>query len=354
VRETRIVERAFGVIRATLPLLVTCLAAQGCASKTHHVATRANITSHAPPQLGEGPVVGMTVPHGANCGPSVAVIDVDGLLINADFTGMSSFGENPVSLFRERLDTAAADPCVRAIVVRINSPGGGVTATDIMWHDLRSFKARTRLPVVACLMDLGAGGAYYLATAADSVVAHPTTVTGGIGVILNVYNLEDAMAQFNMQGTPVKAGDNIDLATPIKPLAPEQRELLQTMCDEFHARFRQVVREGRPDVDPNEPSTFDGRVFTARQALERSLIDEIGYLDDAVALAREMSGVPQARVVLYHRTNDRARSEYAITPNSPLQGGVIPMSMPGLDRARLPGFLYLWQPDPTLEKQVGH
>src|SRR5258708_16205306 len=162
---------------APLPLVVACLATLGCASKTHHVATRANITSHSPPQLGEGPVVAMTVPRGPGGGPSVAVIDVDGLLINADFTGMMSFGENPVSLFRERLDTAAADPCVRAVVVRINSTGGGVTATDIMWHDLHCFKARTRLPVLACLMDLAAAAPLYFPTPPHSLVSHPTPLT---------------------------------------------------------------------------------------------------------------------------------------------------------------------------------
>ncbi len=108
-------------------------------------------------------------------GPAIAVIDVDGILLNMDMTGPASAGENPVSLFRERLDAAAADPCTRAVVVRINSPGGGVTASDIMRHDLEQFKNNTRFPVVACLMDIGAGGGYYVATAADQIVAHPTT-----------------------------------------------------------------------------------------------------------------------------------------------------------------------------------
>ncbi|HEV3006838.1 MAG TPA: S49 family peptidase, partial [Pirellulales bacterium] len=183
--------------------------------------------------------------------------------------------------------------------------------------------------------------------------AHPTTVAGGIGVILNVYNLEEAMAQFNVLGTPVKAGKNIDLASPIKALEPEQRDLLQAICDELHERFRRVVIDGRPEVDAGELTTFDGRVFTARQALERKLIDQVGYLDDAISAAREMAQAPQARVVLYHRTNDRARSPYAITPNVPLQGTVMPLSLPGLDRTRLPSFLYLWQPEPTMEKLGG-
>lgn len=104
----------------------------------------------------------------------VAVIDVDGILTNAEATGMGSWGENPVALFRERLDAVAKDGRIQAIVVRINTPGGSVTASDIMWRDLNRFKEKTKLPVVACLMDVGAGGGYYLATAADQIVAHPT------------------------------------------------------------------------------------------------------------------------------------------------------------------------------------
>ncbi len=301
------------------------------------------------------PVVEMTLPGSCtNCDSGkIAVIDVDGLLVNSDMTGAGSMGENPVNLFRERLDAAARDPAVKAVCVRINSPGGGVTATDIMWHDLAAFKRHSCLPVAACLLDVGAGGAYYLATAADQIFVHPTSVTGGIGVIINIYNLQDAMAQFNVVGTPVKSGQHIDLGTPISPLTEERKRLLQDMADEFHARFRRIVCEARPEVDPIDNSNFDGRVFTAQQALARRLIDHVGYLDDAIDWCRSSAGEEHVRVVLYHRPNDPARTPYALTPNVPWQGTVIPLSLPGLDRSRLPGFLYLWQTDPTLEKLSG-
>jgi protease-4 len=202
-------------------------------------------------------------------------------------------------------------------------------------------------------MDVAAGGGYYLATATDSIVAHPTTVTGGIGCILNVYNLQDLMAQFNILGAPIKAGTNIDLGTPIKALSDEKRQLLQTMADEFHARFRNVVLQGRPNVDPDLKSTFDGRVFTARQACDLQLIDEIGYVDDAVELAQSMAGVQGANVIFYRRKDDPALSQYSITPNTPLQKGIIPINVPGLDRSKLPSFLYLWQMEPSTEVMVG-
>src|SRR6478609_8511775 len=300
-------------------------------------------------------VTAMGLPHRPNApnAAAIAIVDVDGLLLNNDATGLGSWGENPISAFRERLDAIECDPCVRAVVVRINTPGGSVTATDIMWRDLTAFKHRTCLPVVACLMDVAAGGGYYLAVASDRIIAHPTSVTGGIGCILNVYNLQDLMGQFNILGIPIKSGANIDLGSPIKELSPEKRKLLQDMTDEFHARFRNVVLKGRPAVDGSNESTFDGRVFTARQAQELHLIDQIGYLDNAVAAARKMAGVDYANVVFYHRKDDPALSPYSITPNTPLQKGFIPINIPGLDRSKLPSFLYLWQMEPSAETTLG-
>jgi protease-4 len=315
----------------------------------------ANVKAQLVPTPRLEPVMAMGLPHRPqdSNAPRIAIIDVDGLLLNNDATGLGSWGENPVSAFRERLDAIECDPCVRAVVVRINTPGGSVTATDIMWRDLTAFKHRTCLPVVACLMDVAAGGGYYLAVAADRIVAHPTSITGGIGFILNVYNLQDLMGQFNILGIPIKSGANIDLGSPIKELSADKRKLLQDMADEFHARFRTVVLKARPDVDGSNESTFDGRVFTARQARELHLIDETGYLDNAVGAARKMAGIDYANVVFYRRRDDPALSSYSITPNTPLQKTIIPISIPGLDRSKLPTFLYLWQMEPSAEPALG-
>ena len=337
-----------------LPVFVAiALLTAGCKMPMRAV-TESHVTTTMPPMVDNGPLAEFTVMAGDPAsGDRIGLIDVDGVLLNSDYTGFSSYGENPVALFREKLDAMAANRCYRGVVVRINSPGGGVTACDIMRRDLLAFKQRTGLPVVACLLDVGAGGAYYLATAADQIVAHPTSVTGGIGVIMNLYNLQDAMAQFNVVGVPIKAGDKIDMGSPIRSQPDEVRAMLQTMADEFHNRFRDAVEQSRPAHHPQHQEDFDGRVFTATQALERRLIDAIGYLDDAIAWARQAGGRPMARVVLLHRRLDRARSPYAVTPNVPLQGSALPLSMPGLERSRLPTFLYLWEPDPTLERWGG-
>ena len=349
-------------------LLLLALACVGCAQPLQ-VDTRAtvdaigninvdatgNVKAQLAPTPQLQPVTSMGLPHRPQDphAAKIAIVDVDGLILNNDATGLGSWGENPVSSFRERLDAIECDPQVRAVVIRINTPGGSVTATDIMWRDLTAFKHRKCVPVVACLMDVAAGGGYYLAVGADNIVAHPTSVTGGIGCILNVYNLQDLMGQFNILGIPIKSGQNIDLGTPIKELSAEKRKLLQDMADEFHARFRTVVMKARPAVDGSVESTFDGRVFTARQAQELHLIDQIGYLDNAVAVARKMAGIDYANVVFYHRREDPALSPYSITANTPLQKSIIPINVPGLDRSKLPCFLYLWQMEPSVEAALG-
>jgi protease-4 len=320
-----------------------------------HLHIEGPISAEIVPTSNARPIVAMPVEGGAAACKSahVAIIDVDGLLLNTNLAGPYSAGDNPVDVFREKLDVAAADPCAVAVVVRINSPGGSVTASDIMWRDLQRFREKTNRPVVACLMDLGTSGAYYLATASDVIVAHPTSVTGGIGVVLNLYNLEDAMNVFNIVSQAVKAGDKIDLGTVTRALEPEEEALLKEMTNEFYERFRTVVCERRRQVDATNKTTFDGRVFTASQALKRRLIDRIGYLDDALDLARERAGQPQAGAVLLHRSGDVGRTPYATTPNYPIHVNLIPASLPGLDRNKLPTFLYLWQPDPTLERFSG-
>jgi protease IV len=301
------------------------------------------------------PVVAMPVEGGATVckSPHVAIIDVDGLLLNTNLAGPYSSGDNPVDVFREKLDVAAADPFTVAVVVRINSPGGSVTASDIMWRDLQRFREKTHRPVVACLMDLGAGGAYYLSTACDAIVAHPTTVTGGIGVVLNLYNLEDAMNVLSIVSQAVKSGEKIDLGTVTRALKPEEEALLKEMTNEFYDRFRAVVRQQRKQVDATDKTIFDGRVFTASQAQKLGLIDKIGYLDDALDMARERAGQSEAGAVLLHRGGDVGRTPYATTPNFPIHVNLLPASLPGLERNKLPTFLYMWQPDPTLERFSG-
>ena len=303
-----------------------------------------------------GPMTAIVV-RASHSGPAAArvgLIDVDGLLLNQNLTGLYSVGENPVAAFREKLEAAANDPRVRAVVVRINSPGGGVTACDIMADELRRFRAEAGKPVVSCLMDVATSGALYLAVGADRVVALPTGLTGGLGAIINHYNLQDAMAQLNLTADPVKAGPLIDMGSVMNRLDDGPRELLQELADSYRDRFRDRVAERRPAMTAADRAAIaDGRVVGAAKAKALHLVDALGYVHEAIAEAEALGGIGGSEVVLFQRSGYPTHSIYAITPNVPIQGEIVPFSYPGLDRAKAPTFLYLWQPDPTILRQAG-
>lgn len=349
-------------MRQFLTLLVLLLPMCGCGRFLVDADARLDIprplnlrltTEPALTNAAAGPVMEMVVsPATAANAARVAVIDVDGLLLNQNMSGPQSAGENPVDVFREKLDAATAAR-VCAVVVRINSPGGGAAASQTLSQQLQAFRERTRVPVVACLLDVATGGAFYLACASDRIFAQPATVTGGIGVVLNLFNLQGTMEQHNVGNQSIKAGANIDSGSVTRKLSPEATRTLQEIADELHQQFKEAVRRGRPNLDAADGTTLDGRVFTARKALALGLIDQVGMLDDAIAEAKRLAHQPDAAVVMFRRPNDPAWTPYATTPNVPLQASVTSMSVPGLDRSRMPTFLYLWQPDPTLERLGG-
>src|SRR6516162_3735184 len=217
-----------------------------------------------------GPVeeVVITDAHHWLCRNKVVVIDVEGVILNARSSGLLGSGENPVSLFRERLDSAAADKHVKAVVLRINSPGGAVTASDIMYQDLLAFRRKTGKPVVACMMDVAASGAYYLAMGCDWVYAHPTTVTGSIGVIMSLYNASGLAAKLGITSEPIKSGPIKDIGNPLRLMTEQERGVLQDMVNSFYNQFVHVVVAGRHLPEERVRVLADGRVYTGLNAKE--------------------------------------------------------------------------------------
>jgi protease-4 len=277
----------------------------------------------------------------------IALVDVNGLIVNERKPGFLSDGSNPVSEFREKLETAAGDPYVRAVVVRINSPGGAVTASDIMHRDLLAFRQTTGKPVVACLMDVAASGGYYVATACDWIVAHPTTTTGSIGVIMSLYNLEGLCSKLGITSEPIKSGVNKDLGNPARKMTEEERTILQNIVNQYHDQFIAVVCAGRKLPEEYVRRLADGRVYTAAEAKQYGLVDEIGYLDDAIARAKELAGIRDAYVVAYDREGGYRGSIYA-GPRFPSRVDVR-VHVPGLDgvfgtETSAAVFWYLWRP----------
>ncbi|MBY0526372.1 MAG: signal peptide peptidase SppA [Gemmataceae bacterium] len=280
---------------------------------------------------------------GCFCHKKVAIIDVDGMLMNGRSPGLLSSGENPVSVFREKLEAAAHDDRVKAVVLRINSPGGAVTASDIMYNDLLAFRQSTGKPVVACMMDIAASGAYYLAMGCDQVWAHPTTVTGSIGVIMSLYNASGLFEKIGVASNPIKSGPNKDIGNPGRPMTEEERLILQGVVDSFYGQFVKVVVEGRHLPEDRVRTLADGRVYTGLEAKELGLIDAVGHLDDAIDAAMHLACLKDAKVIAYNRCEGYRGSIYAGMPKIPTEINV-KLQVPGLSGPSGAAFMYLWQP----------
>jgi protease-4 len=281
-------------------------------------------------------------------GAKIAIVEVEGMLLNMKSGGLMQPTENEVSRFTQEMERAAADPAVKAVVLRVNSPGGTVTASDIMYETVRRFKAQTKKPVVASLQDVAASGAYYVACASDRIVAHPTSIVGSIGVIFNAYTFAGTMEKLGVKSEAIKSGPLKDMGSPFKDLDPQARAVMQGMVDEYYKRFVDVVTSNRPARDSETLKlTTDGRVFSGARAVELGLADKTGLLDDAIADARQLGNAPDAKVIIYRRPYGYSGSIYAQAPPVPTQtppSNVLELKLPGVRDPLPTGFYYLWQP----------
>ncbi len=276
----------------------------------------------------------------------IAVIDVDGIIVNARRGGLFTRGENPVSLLTEKLTAASNDDRVRAVILRINSPGGGVAASNLMYDEIQHFKERTGRPVVAMMLDLAASGGYYIACACDEIVAHRTTVTGSIGVIMMTLDLSGALKRIYIEPNIIKSAPMKDIGSPFRKMKPEDRAIFQNLIDNYHEQFVQVVEAGRPKLDLERVREIaDGRIYSAEQALEIGLIDRVGTMREAVALAKKRSGAEKVRVVMYHRPLGWSPNYYAHAPTGgPPTVNLINLNLSEWLTPATPKFLYLWAP----------
>ena len=243
---------------------------------------------------------------------------------------------------REELKKAAEDKDVRALVVRLNTPGGTVTASDIIYRELMLFRERTKVPVVAVMMDVAASGGYYIALAADTIVAHPTTVTGSIGTIMLTANVEGLMQKLGVAANTIKSAEHKDMGSPFRALTADERQIFQSVIDELQRQFVGKVVERRGIAADDARALADGRIYTAQQALGHRLVDAIGYLPDAIDAARRAAGTSEAKVIVYKRPRQYRATYYAEARSeaAALEG----LAQFAAVAASGPKFLYLWAP----------
>jgi protease IV len=285
----------------------------------------------------------------------VAIIEVEGMLANIKTGGLLQATENPVSKFTQQLEQAERDPKVKAVVLRVNSPGGTVTSSDTLYEMITRFRAKTHKPVVTSAQEVMASGGYYVACASDKIVVQPTSIVGSVGVIFETMQFKGTMDKLGITASSIKSGSLKDMGSPFRLMRPDEEQVMQQMVDEYFTKFVGVVRSRRPVTEA--PSSdlsmyskegyagiYSGRVWSGKKAVELGLADRTGLLSDALDLAKEMAHCPDAKVVLYTRPYGYGGSIYANSSTPTPQANVLRLEIPEATNLLPTGFYYLWRP----------
>jgi protease-4 len=274
----------------------------------------------------------------------VLVIDIEGTISALTGTGALAREGDILSQVYYRLERAAADPLVKAVIVRLETPGGEVTASDIVYHEILKFKEKTKRPVVGLMMSVAASGGYYIASACDTIIAHPSTITGSIGVISIFPSVESLFDKIGIKMNIIKSGGMKDAGSPFRSMTEDEKKSFQTIIDEYYGDFLSVIvagRENKLTLEELRPLA-DGRIFTARQALKLKLIDSVGYFETALKKALTMARLEEAKVIAYTYYPKTKTNIYAAgLKETKLLESSLESWLPTLKS----GFYYLWLPE---------
>jgi protease-4 len=279
-------------------------------------------------------------------GDKIAQIDLEGVITSSS---MESFlgggGDSMVTQLAKDLKRAREDASVKAVVLRINSPGGEVTAADTIHHHVK-LTAEVK-PVVVYMDSMAASGGYYVACAANEIIANRTTMTGSIGVIISTMSYHTLFTKLGLESVVFTSGKFKDTLSGSRPMRPEEQELIQSMVNQTYERFLEVVKAGRPKVpeDKLRASLADGRIISGQDALANQLVDANGYLEDAHRRARELAKAPGAAVIRYHDEPTLIEALGLMQTRARTQPESIELRLTPAGTPRLqPGLLYLLPP----------
>jgi len=274
----------------------------------------------------------------------ILIIPVNGMISDSPQQEMFSTKPSLVEQVVVQLNKAKNDSQIKAVLLKVNSSGGTITASDLLYREILDYKEKTGNKIAVIMMDLAASGAYYISLPADEIMAHPTTLTGSVGVIFMRPKAFGLLDKVGLGVEVNKYGRNKDMGTPFRESNSEEKMLMQNMVDKFGDRFIGLVKKHRK-LDPKSLETVStARVFVADEALQLKLIDKIGYLSDAVKDTRKLAGLKDdARVVVYRRMSI-PEDNYYNTAGADIQS--VNLSAIRLDVAELlhikAGFYYLW------------
>ncbi len=221
-------------------------------------------------------------------GQKVALITVEGVILDSKEV-------------IEQLEKYRTNQSVKAIVLRINSPGGGVAPSQEIYEEILKIRQSNKIPVVASMGSVAASGGYYIASAADLILANPGTITGSIGVLLQIPNFSGLLQKIGVKSVVVKSGSNKDLGSSTRDMTDAERQILQGMLDDVHNQFIDVVAQSRHIDRQKVVALADGRIFSGREAQSLGLVDQLGNLQDAIERAGTLAGIPGKPIVLQER-----------------------------------------------------
>ncbi len=228
---------------------------------------------------------------------TIALVKVHGTITG---DGSPLDGTGTMVQVAEELRAAAADNAVKVILLQIDSPGGGLTASDLLYYEVRRIRDQGK-PVIAWAAGMMASGGYYIAVGADLIIASPTATVGSIGVIMRHFQVQELLEKLGIEANPIVSGERKDIGSPFREMTPEEREVLEQYIAAAHQRFVEIVAEGRNMPVEQVMPLADGSIFTAEKAEQAGLIDRVGYLEDAIAEAEQLVGADNMRVISYRR-----------------------------------------------------
>ncbi|MFH1227721.1 MAG: signal peptide peptidase SppA [Planctomycetota bacterium] len=239
----------------------------------------------------------------SSAGQKILYITVAGPIIRDMSTSIFGQKSDPVTMVAESLEMAKKNYDIKAIILEVNSPGGGITESDQIYNDLMRFKkARPEVKIVTSMDSVAASGGYYISMASDRIVARPTTITGSIGVIMGMLNIEELFKKIGVTQIIFKSGAKKDMFSSTREMSEEEEEIAQALITEMYDRFVNIVVSGRKNLDKEKILKLaDGRIYTGQQALENGLIDELGDFNDAFEITKKLAGLTDARVVRYKK-----------------------------------------------------
>jgi len=276
--------------------------------------------------------------------PKILVVPIRGIISNSPKEGFVSTRPSIVQEVVSQLRRAEEDEKIRAVILKIDSPGGSVTASDILYSEIAGFKNRTGAKVVVAMMGVAASGGYYISLPADHILAHPTTVTGSIGVIFARPKVTGLMEKIGLAVEVNKSGADKDMGSPFRQASAAEQKIFQELTDRLGARFVDLVARHRKLEPEVVAQIATARVYLANEALELGLVDEIGYLENAVRQAKKLAGLAEdAKVVVYRRTEYPDDNIYnTSTSFGGAKASLISMELPGSLNHIQTGFYYLW------------